>query len=331
MQKRTQTGGGGRVWQLAVLALLAVPVPAARAQPDLFGDHGNLVMVVAFSPDGRTLASAGMGGSLRLWERLSGKERASLRGHPKGLIAAAFSDDGRWLAWGGHGPAVWLRRDNASPRTLQASGQSTYSLAFAPDNKLLAVGGGTTGKDPRGELWLWDVRTARSLVPLVGHTAFVAALTFSPDGRLLAAGDARGNLWLWEIASGRVRTSLPGHKGTVWALAFAPGGRLLASAGMDAVIRLWDVRTGKERLALKGHTGHIYGIAFAGGGKLLATASLDKTVRLWDVDSGKLLATAVETTPIYSVAVSPDGRTIAAGAGRFIKFWDVDLLKRKGK
>ena len=102
---------------------------------------------------------------------------------------------------GGHGPAVWLRRDNASPRTLQASGESTYSLAFAPDNKLLAVGGGSTGKNARGELWLWDVRTAQSLVPLAGHTAFVAALTFSPDGRLLAAGDGRVADLLAQVAN----------------------------------------------------------------------------------------------------------------------------------
>jgi WD40 repeat protein len=318
-------------WLLAVLALAVVPAGATHGQPVVFGDQGSLVMVLAFSPDGRTLASGGMDGSLKLWEMLSGKERARLRGHPKGLIAGAYSADGRWLAWGGHGSEVWLRSNNATPCILRAPGESTYALAFTPDGKLLALGGGNAGKEPRGDLWLWDVRTARSLFPLVGHTRFVAALEFSPDGRVLATGDAGGNLRLWEVASGRVRASLPGHKGTVWAVTFAPDGRLLASGGMDTVIRLWDVRTGKERAALKGHTGHVYGAAFAQGGKLLVSASLDKTVRLWDVGSGKLLATAVESAPVYSLAVAPKGKTVAAGTSRFIKFWDVDTLKRKGK
>jgi WD40 repeat protein len=318
-------------WLLVVLAVAAVPAGAARGQPVVLGDQGSMVMMLAFSADGRTLASGGMNGSLKLWEMLSGKERASLRGHPRGLIAGAFSGDGRWLAWGGHGPEVWLREGSSTPRILRVPSESTYALAFAPNGRLLVVGGGTTGKNGRGDLWLWDVRAARSLFPLVGHSGLVAALAFSPDGRVLATGDAGGNLRLWEVASGRVRSSLPGHKGTVWAVAFAPDGQLLASGGMGTVLHLWDVRTGKERAALKGHTGHVYGVAFARGGKLLVSASLDKTVRLWDVDSGKLLATAVEPAPVYSLAVSPDGKTVVAGAGRRIKLWDVDTLKRKGK
>ncbi len=161
------------------------------------------------------------------------------------------------------------------------------------------------------------------------HTATVAALAFSPDGRLLASGSldagkpGHPNVILWDAASHQRLAILEGHAGWVRSVAFSPDGRLLATASDDGTARLWDVAEQKTRAVLEGHATQVNSIVFSPDGRLLATGSRDATVRLWDVATGRALATLSDDGNVFAVAFSPDGSQLASvneeGA---IKLWD---------
>jgi WD40 repeat protein/uncharacterized caspase-like protein len=146
-----------------------------------------------------------------------------------------------------------------------------------------------------------------------GHASLVSALTFSPDGRVLAGGNHDGAIKLWNAATGQELNTLTHAKeyNTVNTVAFSRDGRLLASAGNDNNIKVWDVASGKERVTLYGHSGEVKSVAFSPDGRTLASASKDKTVKLWSLSTGEALKTIKQGREVLSVAFSPDGKVLA--------------------
>ncbi|MEH2165100.1 MAG: NB-ARC domain-containing protein [Nostoc sp.] len=153
-----------------------------------------------------------------------------------------------------------------------------------------------------------------------------AGIAFSPDGTLLATGDAEGELRLWEVATGKLVVNFAGHLGWVWSVAFSPDGQLLASCSSDKTIRLWDVNTSKCLRTLSGHRSSIWSVAFSSDGQILASGGDEPTVRLWNVNTGdchKILSG--HTDRIISVSWSPDGQTLASGSADFtIRLWKIN-------
>ncbi|MCW6004310.1 hypothetical protein K1W54_06905 [Micromonospora sp. CPCC 205371] len=269
---------------------------------------------VAFSPDGRTLASASDDGTVRLWDMLGGRLRAVLTGHSDLVWMVVFSPDGRTLASASDDGTVrlWDMPGGQLRGTLAGHRGSVLMAVFSRDGRTLA-----TASDD-GTVRIWDVAGARSRTVLSVNTEPFFSVEFSPDGRTLATSGEDGIARLWDVASGKLRDALSGHSDLVWMVAFSPDGRTLATTSEDRTVRLWDVVTGRPRITLTGHSAGVRSVEFSPDGRTLATGSYDRTTRLWDVTAGvadnRPRATLTgHTFDVRSLVFSPDGQILATG------------------
>jgi WD40 repeat protein len=296
----------------------------------LQGGRPSVLANVAFTPDGKTLASiedhtgpeSPEGGEVDpdafvgvlLRDVATRKISAKLRGPKYGVSCVAFSSDGKTLATNGHD------HDQSE--------------------------GGTMVR-------LWDVATAKEKASLKGHTFGVASVAFSSDGKTLVSGGGgprsegyvRGEVKLWDLSTGKEKASLKGHLDGVFAVAFSPDGKLIASGSGEFAsngqpgpgeVKIWDAATRRERASLKKGLAVIRSVAFSPDSMTLASADVFGNVVLWDSNSGKRTATLQKFNPLgkeeninpaYCVAFSTDGKTLAAGTVRGLKLWDVKTGK----
>ncbi|KAI2791664.1 hypothetical protein POX_c04530 [Penicillium oxalicum] len=282
--------------------------------------HSGWVWSVAFSCDGRLLASGSSDKTVRLWDAATGTLQQTLEGPSSWVHSVAFSGSGRLLASGSSDETVrlWDAATGTLQQTLEGHSSRVNSVAFSPDGQLLA-----SGSDDK-TVRLWDAATGVLQQTLEGHSDSVNSMTFSHDNRRLASGSDDKTVRLWDAATGAPQQTLEGHSGRVCSVAFSRDGRLLASGSSDETIRLWDTVTGALQQTLEGHSGRVYSVAFSHDGRLLASGSSDETIRLWDTATGALQQTLEgHSGPVNSVAFSGDGRLLASGSGdKTVRLWD---------
>ncbi|MCI0456777.1 MAG: protein kinase, partial [Gemmataceae bacterium] len=295
----------------------------------LKGHTGN-VWSVAFSPDGKRLASASSDKSVKVWEAQTGQELFSLQGHTDRVWSVAFNRDGKRLASasGDKTVKVWNAQTGQELLTFKGHTGEVRSVTFSPDGKRLASGSGTWDATKQvyvaGEVKVWEAQTGQELLTLKGHTEGVWSVAFSPDGKRLASGSWDNTVKVWEAQTGQELLSLKGQVGYPQGVTFSPDGKHLASALQDRTVKVWDSQTGQELLSLKGHTRGISGVAFSPDGKRLASASRDRTLKVWDSQTGQeLLSLKGHSGMVWSLAFSPDGKRLAsASEDGTVKIWD---------
>ena len=249
----------------------------ARVRPTLLPAPSE-VRSVAFSADGRLLATATQGGVFQLWNTVSGQKVAQRTFRHDPLYAVAFSPDDALVAIGSDSGILRLYHIARGEVTTLPTphGVPIYTVAFSTDGRLLA----SAGDDRMVRLWSMDrgvqIRT------LTGDTDAIFHVAFSPDGRTLASASADETVRLWDAARGtQIGSPLTGFKGYVRSVAFSPDGRTLAASSFDGTIRLWDVASEIEiGQPLSANTQSVESVAFSPAG-VLASGGDDGATRLW--------------------------------------------------
>ena len=315
---------------------------AASGRPLLdLGADTDLINAVAFSPDGKRLASVKDNGGISVWDFATGQELLTLPGGSARVLA--FSPDGKRLVTGNSDGSARVLDASSGKESLSLIGHkgSLFDVAFSPDGTRLA----TASEDRTAKIW--DAFTGEALFTLSSHTDFIYDLAFSPDGDGLATASADGTARLWDIspAGSREMFTLSGL-GPFFSGVFLPDGALLVPTIEDGTTKILDISpalnagtssslnsdvataTSQELVTLSGQVGDDLQATFSPDGKRLATFSKFETIRIWDVSTGKVLKElfAIPIPNNYQVAsviFSPDGTRLAT-TGWFggTKIWD---------
>jgi tricorn protease-like protein len=306
---------------VAAAMVLVLTAPAFAQVPLASCKHPSQATSVAFSPDGKTLATGCADQKIRIWDGATFKEKQQLPGLQGRVTHVLYGQDGKTMIGGTQNGMIWTwDLDSGQQRMAMHSGHgSAAALAISADGRNLASG----GADRR--VFIRDISNGNFLRLFHGHVGAITAVALSPDGARLATASADKSFRLWDMNSGQqVSKTDTTQDGGFQAITFSPDGKRLATGAKDTV-QIWDARNAKEQFKIEGLKGAVNAVAFSRDGKMLASACADGSVQLWDPTTGKLLRhLGKHRGAANSVAFAPGGKLLAsAGEDNLLMIWDV--------
>jgi WD40 repeat protein len=296
---------------------------------ETFGD----VLGIAFSPDGRSLATSDNKGSIQIWDVNTVEQKVSCAGHQHWAWDVSFSPDGQYLASGGDDYSIKLWDVVTGEQLYVYTGhtRSVNTVIFSPDGQILA----SAAQDRTIRLWRVFPEAHPEIYTLVGHSSRVWSIAFSPDGQTLLSGGEDQTVRLWDVATGNCLGTWQAHENWVRSVAFSPDGSLIATCSYDRTIKIWarpdcpamDAPTPEPLYVLRGHQQTVSAIALSPNGQQLVSSSFDRSIKLWDIKTGKCLKTLQgHRDRVWTVAFHPNGKLIGSGGDdHSTKIWDLDL------
>lgn len=282
--------------------------------------HSSTVWSLAFSPDGKMVASGSFDGSIVIWDSETGQIKQILEGHQDWIWAVAFSPDSKILASGSSDRTVKLwQLDTDNCITLSGHEDIVDAIAFHPQGKLLA------SSSADRTIKIWNIEAKKLWKTLRGHANQISGIAFSPNGKILASCEAQA-IYLWELKTGECFQTITNNLEFVWSIEFTYDSDFLA-IGDGKIIKIWDVKNRCIKQIMVGYSSQVWHLTLSADRKTIA-GSDRQILRVWQLGADKeylpIQTIQSYTNSVWSVAFSPDGQHLVSGGNnQTITIWNI--------
>jgi WD40 repeat protein len=278
----------------------------------IWSDYAHIAYAVTSSPTLQVMVGnqKNLKPVAQVWEITveaeDGEQYGAPAGHTNEVCSVACSPDGQYIVSGSldHTIRVWDTTTGAQRYVMSGHSAAVFRVAFSSNGEWIV----SASYDHT--VRVWDAATGAHHHTMEGHADKVNDAAFSPDGQFIVSGSQDQTVRLWDATTGHPRHVMRGHDDGVWAVAFSQDGRLVASGSTDRTVRLWDAATGTQHRVMSGHIDLVRTVAFSPDGQFVVSGSRDRTARVWDTTTGAQWRSIDHPSPVLSVEVQPDNRSI---------------------